>query len=481
MRRIFVLPCVLFLLPGAVMGLDRIPATNSGMIGYGFDSVTGEVRGKCVTGLLTHSKQEAQETVLKVHHITDSSELRSVFSLRASASLGFGIYEGSASFAMSQSSVSSSYHDHLLVNIDVVNRSTLLDEPELAQQASVAFNAKKGFRERCGDYFIAGVITGGAFSATFSFESTTDKQQSETRSTLSATALRNKFDSEMESKLTSLAESSRLSVKVLRKGPSEEISDLKVADLIRYARSLPAKVVPGSNNEWDIYYIVKDYGTIVELPIGQDPEQDQWLDELGDHFERLASYRAGLLHMIESSEPSGISSEFGRFSLARAQAEANAVQSEMAEIRARARSCVNSKLNCERVALSSVRQTPRRRSEIKFDPKHSGWRTIVSATGDSVVLEGHGGWWPHYPPEAHRKLISWREGSEFRATNIQTGQVTTFRVARPFLLSGKHDIEYRIIDSDFTDNAAGPDGFGFSVYYPLFPEDFSPPPELSNW
>src|SRR5262249_48903113 len=144
---------------------------------------------------------------------------------------------GDASFKYLSYSRLNRYSDYLLVTVHVENEPQVLKHLAFTQEAEKLYRTDPiQFRRTYGNQFVAGLRTGGEFTAILRAESSTDSEQQEVRATLSVVAgAYGQGDAAFKAAMSKLSTLRSTKVDILRTGTAASLPTLDVSSLITYA------------------------------------------------------------------------------------------------------------------------------------------------------------------------------------------------------------------------------------------------------
>jgi hypothetical protein len=397
-------------------------------------------------------------------HTTDSEELLNTLSINASASFSSGVYSGNASVAYATSKKVTRFGEYLLINEVVQNVTRFLKAIDTTSGAKKVKKDPFKFRQKCGDQFIVGLVTGGSFSAILNASSSSEDDQSSVKATFSAAAYGGKLDAATTSTFQDLVGHGRLEIKILREGPNDNVpNDL---DKIKtYATELPGKVKPTGGTPWPILMTTKGYGSLGPVITGA---QGAYLDAAGVQYMRLKRLGGGLEYI--AAHPN----LFGGFDQNKYQAEHDAAEQAARALFVTAQACGQDSTKCPTTPFKTPRELPERIQWVAVDPKTNGWtpvgktqgsqRRVVEATGQLSFWGG-----PQYVPAGHSEWDSASVG-QIWIHNSNTGQDQIVGASQIYSVPDFSAVYYRIWDSNYTDNRSRPDDpLKAAVYTPVYP------------
>jgi hypothetical protein len=92
---------------------------------------------------------------------------------------------------------------------------------------------------------VSSVITGGEFIATYHYEASSEQEAKLFSASISAKSVSgSEVSTDIKDALNQFAKSERLEIKIIRKGPIEDIPALTPEAITKYAQEFPKKVSP---------------------------------------------------------------------------------------------------------------------------------------------------------------------------------------------------------------------------------------------
>src|SRR5690554_1846486 len=160
--------------------------------GQGSNAITGLQAGvpvmfegpEDIAPVVASSGQTVEFTL---EQITSLEQFHLTFSGSAAASLGVGIFEGSASAQFFSSRIVHSYSLYVYVDVVVKNPAVVLKRSRFTPQAKqVIQKGAKEFLSYAGNCYVYGIRTGGRFTAIAEFQSKTEEEYKATAASVSA-------------------------------------------------------------------------------------------------------------------------------------------------------------------------------------------------------------------------------------------------------------------------------------------------------
>jgi hypothetical protein len=460
----------------AARNLDIPPGTSDAQIGRGYDSATNEIKEQCIvfkgadaelatvipTG--SHINPDGQQVDFNMTHTTDSEELLNTLSIEASASFSSGVYSGNASVKYATSKKVTRFGEYLLINEQVQNVTRFLKTIDTTPEAKKVRKNPFNFRQKCGDQFIVGIVTGGSFSAILNASSSSENDQSSVKATFSAAAYGGKLDASTMSTFQDLVGHGRLEITILRQGPNDNVPN-DLDSIKKYAAELPSKVKPTGGTPWPILMTTKGYGSLGPVIIGA---QDAYLDAAGVQYMRLKRLSGGLEYISAHQDL------FGGFDQNKYQAEHDAAEQAARALFVSAETCGKDSTKCPTAPFKTPRELPERIQWVAVDPKTNGWTPVGSTQGSQHRIAQavgqfsyYGG--PQYVPAGQSEWVPASQG-QIWMHNSNTGQDQIVGASQIYAVPDFNAVYYRVWDSIYTDNRSRPDDpLRAAVYTPVYP------------
>lgn len=260
--------------------LDFDPSKTAALLGSGWDSISSSVMGDCVkhidvpietilpTGQLN---SDGQLVTYSSSLITNVSQVRSALKVSASASFSYGIYSGSGNFDLFSDDSVNTFSSYMYLSVTVLNASEVLSEKNLldSRVKQISENTDD-FRKGCGDQYVAGVSTGGTFTAVVRIETDSEAHQQSIDAAISGAAAGfGQASASMDSQFSSLQSMGRWTVVMVRKGDDGPLPELK--DMNEYALHFAEKVSPRNGKPWVFSALTLSNATVQNLPTGITP------------------------------------------------------------------------------------------------------------------------------------------------------------------------------------------------------------------
>jgi hypothetical protein len=264
--------------------LPRMPApqvapgeypTNEDLVGYGYNSSTLQPLGKVVENdkaYLDTSNFSGQTVTKILERVTSKSSLYNKLGIDAKASLKYGAFKGSASMSLLQTSSVNSYSDYLLLKVSVINSPLILRQSILTNYALAVANAsKERFKERYGNEFFYGKITGGEMVCLFEFQSNSSTSKKNIKAAVDIAVktmvAKGSASTAMEKLDSALSETVSTKVYFFRKGDEGQLVSNNIDSIAKYADQFPAKVQNNTGKPVVIALLSKPIITVENMPI----------------------------------------------------------------------------------------------------------------------------------------------------------------------------------------------------------------------
>lgn len=295
----------------------KVPDAGSLSLLVGFDSVRGQPVGQCVERKNQQVKLRAiasgEKGSLRGERVSNRDVRNEATSMSAAGSLGLGIFSADASVGYSNNSSISDYSDYFRISEVVHNAKGQYDRPDLQLTKAAKHMVDKGdlvdFLTQCGDQFVIGVITGGAFEAVFRTIATTNIEQKSLAANLNASAFFGSISAEGKQTLQSMIDNKQVSYTILREGAHDEWPVGSIKDLEDYAKKFSATVFcsaeqleSGTCQAVPEAYVMASY---TDLDAKAGFAQETSLDHLASYMQDLRFELAGLTYIRDHSQEFG--------------------------------------------------------------------------------------------------------------------------------------------------------------------------------
>lgn len=237
-------------------------------VGVGYDSLNAQPIALCVdpekpmtTSIGSIGLPQNDRGQSLGYHIYQSStltELRRHLSIDASAAFGFGMYHGGGSYHFLDDYSFNSASSYVVIDVAVINQTRFLKIKTLRDVAKNLMGKPDRFRAKCGDSFVSGFTTGGAFQAVMRFEAASEVEKRELDSKIDAGV--SSFlagNASFSEALKRISQVARFKLDIIRKGDNSPIPDVDA--LIEYARNFPTRVDPQSGQPWIVDVTTEPY------------------------------------------------------------------------------------------------------------------------------------------------------------------------------------------------------------------------------
>jgi hypothetical protein len=455
--------------PPGILPSDANPQLD---IGVGYDSMSDEVRPKCVVETSTAlplPESEGQNGRMLLSYVTSEDDLARSLGISANASFGNGVFNADASVQYLSSSKMTSYDSYLLVTSGNENAKQLLPKYTLTRSAKDALKSGVlAFQKLCGDQFVRGRITGGSISAVLSASSTTTQEQIDAAATLHAAGWGGSIDAATQSKLESFQSSGRLNMQIIRQGPAEAWPASTVTDLISYAQTFPAKVATHSGSAWVISYIVSTYDEIFNSWNTPAP-QIAFYSREGPYLRQL--YRARNDYSYIAANPD----QFGATSNVKLTNEIASLTTEIGSARSAADICLSDQSKCPELQHLPLSGAPDRVAPwTALDPTVNTYRTYFTVIApDERIIELVGDFWTQCDNHGAGRFGPTQWDVQF--VSIKSGAILYDGAypGRPLRVPEDSIVNVHVIDAYPGDNCGVADHEPkVRLFTPVFPDDY---------
>jgi hypothetical protein len=431
----------------------RVKADNSKMgLGIGFNSVTAEVREKCVDipNAALPQPSGAGESFFNLTTTSDLNQLSEVLGVNAQVSLGFGVYSGDASVSYMSSGQFSRYSEYLAVTQRIEKERQLIDTTKVrltGHAKDLLGQSVANFLAACGDQFISGQVQGGYLAATFRLSASTDAEQEQIRGSLSGSGPSGSVSVSMNKQMAEFRKQNRLEFSIQRQGPVEDWPQASIDSIIEYARTFPSKV-KASGGAWTTHYLMTGYDELAGKRLLSDA-QSQFFDRESAYIRTLYELRSGLIYIRDNP------SQFGPFSSKRVDNDISSIEVELGRLKDLIRRCSANQSDCSSPQHMKLEDLPRRNSGADWKPVNVASNEKMGVAGsyenDLRAIEVKGRWYPNCP---NKNVISNSVVMYF--TNRKTGEQRFLPYpGDPVLIPAGYDVSVRVGDGPDPDRNAG--------------------------
>jgi virginiamycin B lyase len=270
---------IAFALPAAAsertMYVEYIPKAEFDH-GRGFDATAMEVLAPCVEGTVKSLGSGSQSINSEMKQVESSSQLDESLGIGAAASLGYGSFSMSAAAKYAQSHSLNSFAVTYTARSEIESATLALDSPRLKEE----FRTMKylDFRDKCGDYYVDGITTGGEYVAVVTVTTQSSKDKEDVSAQLNAAvnmmgsaSVSAEFNKTMER----VASSHEMKITEIRKGGAGEPIAVDASTMVENFRNFARSV-----NDRPAYYqvVLKKYSTLPNYPYNpSDPQLESAL------------------------------------------------------------------------------------------------------------------------------------------------------------------------------------------------------------
>jgi hypothetical protein len=236
--------------------------------GVGIDAVNGSIKGDAVirTAPEEVSGAEGQKVLFDMMQVESTEELTDALGLGRSERRS----RASAQFNFAQQASVNRYSLYLLVSVSVTNAFRQLRDVRLTQDAVNlwASGNQEEFRDRYGDEYIHGVLSGGILHAVLQIDTESEEQRQEISAKLEAGygALGQGFSAKAQfnKMMSSVATSKSIKVHHLQIGGSNTNVGITADQILDRATQFPPSVA--GKDAAPFLIMTKEYKTVSNLP-----------------------------------------------------------------------------------------------------------------------------------------------------------------------------------------------------------------------
>lgn len=215
--------------------------------GAGYDSLSGLVRGDCVLRTTPEAPLggDAQEILFRHQQVTTTLELAKYLNVSASGAINAKWFsQGSGKLGFLSQTGINQYSVYLLLRVVVKNPALRMRDVKLTDEAWKLLEEQGAdpFRQRSGDEFVVGLITGGEYFALLEVEASSEQQKKDISSLIRSRGPFWELGMEFSNSMSEL--SKRYSVKITsyQVGGKDTKIPTTVEDMIARAVSFPEQI-----------------------------------------------------------------------------------------------------------------------------------------------------------------------------------------------------------------------------------------------
>ncbi len=245
---------------------------NGHDFGVGIDAVNGSIKGDAVirTAPEEVSGAEGQKVLFDMMQVESTEELTDALGASAEVNVGMGLFNASAQFNFAQQASVNRFSLYLLVSVSVTNAFRQLRDVRLTQDAVNLWKSgnQEEFRDRYGDEYIHGVLSGGILHAVLQIDTESEEESQEISAKLEAGygAMGMGFSAKAQfNKMMSMISTSK-SIKVhhLQIGGSNTNVGITSDQILDRATQFPPSVA--GKDAAPFLIMTKEYKTVSNLP-----------------------------------------------------------------------------------------------------------------------------------------------------------------------------------------------------------------------
>ena len=283
--------------------MTEIPIKSNFQLGAGFDNATQATKRVAVNFDLPEPLP-SQTSFAELVSIKSSKELTKTLDINASASFKKGVGGASAEYSLAKSYQFNRYYTYALMRIIVRNSPQLVQHPELTEEAE-KYLSERGWEEffqLYGDSFIEGFITGGSYYAMLEIQTTSEKEQEETKLKLSGYYGPVSASLELKQTFEEIQNTKIINIFLRQNGGWGDSLEITLGEMLEQAKEFPSLI---KNNPVNAVAITAKYRERVVLPnipaIDELPKINQRdvLEDLGNQYLNLRDYKANLEFILE--------------------------------------------------------------------------------------------------------------------------------------------------------------------------------------
>lgn len=269
-------------------GIIVLPWLSGMTLGGGYDSLTLVPKGEAYDNEKTDltlkptSGSSSQTFTQNIRKIENSSQLNNALSMSASVNGSYGVFSGSASATYEKSTEINNYSLYFLINSFVRNSEEQITNYELSEDA--LSEDGNTFREKYGDYFVDGVVSGGTLYALLNLSTNSRETKEKVTTSMEASysgsfSIGGKFSSDLSKALKTSGVS--FSSKWQSTGASPHWNSNSphdtVDEIMKSANTFPEGVANGGA---PMFAILKPYALLDKAPQKSDSINGQALNAI---------------------------------------------------------------------------------------------------------------------------------------------------------------------------------------------------------
>ena len=215
-------------------------------IGSGFDSLAIEALGDCVTR--TDAQPAAgvvgERQMFLMQQVENYASLSQTLALSASASLKAEVFSVDGRAGFFQSLNMNDYSLWLVVTVLVQQPSRVMRDVELTKDASDLYSSHgpAAFRERCGDEYVSGLITGGEFRSVIEIDTHSQEEKDALSAAIGGSYKIFSGSAELESTLTKILSTNKTQVYAYVSGGTGQVIQIDPKDMLYQATHFAATI-----------------------------------------------------------------------------------------------------------------------------------------------------------------------------------------------------------------------------------------------
>lgn len=295
---------------GFIPDIVELGENDNLALGQGFDSLFGiptantikVSNDRIIPG--TFTKTDGVNTVYSLKIVENSSQLKEMLKISASASFKTGIYSAGGSVSSFSEKSINSFDTFIYLDVESTQVAMHINPRELTAAAlERTKNSYVNFLEFAGNKCVSGVQEGAKLTVIIRIITGKTESHSAIKADMRARIAgfvggRASF----ESTVSSCIENKQTEVFILRKGGADEIPDIKSA--IEYSRRIPLIAL---ENPYPITYILSDYRYVDNMPVNYIDEnlleeRIEKLEKLLNPYNEFQKYLADLEYADENIE-----------------------------------------------------------------------------------------------------------------------------------------------------------------------------------
>jgi hypothetical protein len=424
--------------------------------GVGYDTLSADVRGDCVTWDAIQPTGTSQEATFDLKMIESHSQLTRALGISAEAQLKAALSDSSdqtsakTRFGLGTTFSINQYSVYILVHARIRNETANLVgtriKPEVKAEVTADEASFNRFRQRCGDAFMTGFATGGEYIGVLEISTDTQESGSQLKQKGAAAADSVKTLGGMDEQLKQMTTNRKVRIWTYQRGGAGEAQVGLVTttdDMMARMKQLAESVKVG-NNPRPLSATMTDYLTLsLDLPrtiLAKVETAREVMGELAEFRSRLLDLQGNIDFIV--TNPTGFvgvdAAMLKRFDVAKAE-----IERLTKVLHDASRQCAKDYQACAKpssLTMPSVTLPQRRTSLAAMTTEKLRVDTMVSYINKDALYDG---WFN--PPECYLTVQAGRNDGDVGRTVTMRRTATVFGDERCANLSDRLDISVAVL------------------------------------